>query len=185
MDLLFKNTPYFISVYLNFSWWEYLITVAVCYVLLHLFIYYVCKSGLKKTVVLSAVFSFYFALLIGMTLLGDNRSGITGVIANPFYGFKKVIFEGNVHFLRGMLSNILFFVPCGVFYRILDYKYNVFKGLLYSAVISLVLETLQYVFAVGYFETSDILCNTLGMMLGIGITELIMFLFKIKKQAKE
>ncbi len=188
MDLFFKNAPYFVSVYLDFPLWKYLITVVICYILLHLLIYCVAKASLKKTIVLSIIFSLYFALLIGMTLLGSNRIGVTGIIADPFYGIKKILFESNVHFLRGMLSNILFFVPCGIFYRLLDIKYNVFQGLLYSALISVVLEILQYVLSVGYFETSDILCNVVGMMVGMGITEfIIMYISKIKnkKQAKE
>lgn len=188
MDLFFKNTPYFMSVYLDFPLWKYLITVAVCYSLLHLFLYFIVKATLRKTIFLSIVFSLYCALLIGMTLLGSNRSGVTGIIADPFYGIKKVILEGNVHFLRGMLSNILFFVPCGVFYRTLNYKYNFIKGLFFSLLISVSLETFQYILSVGYFETSDIFCNVVGMLVGMGITELG-FLFinnlKNKKQAKE
>ena len=188
MDLFFKNTPYFMSVYLDFPLWKYLITAAVCYVLLHLFIYYVTKSGLKRTIALSAVFSLYFALVIGVTLLGSNRAGVTGVIADPLYGIRKIIIENNVHFLRGMLSNVLLFVPCGVFYRLLNYKYNIFLGLVYATLISVVLEVFQYSLAVGCFETSDIICNVIGMMVGMVTTELIVSIkdkFRNKKQAKE
>ncbi len=186
MDLFFKNPPYFISVYLDFPLWKYLVTVIISYVVLHLFIYFVVKSGLKKTIIMSTVFSLYFALVIGMTLLGSNRIGVTGALLNPFYGIKKIVTEGNVHFLRGMLSNVLLFVPCGVFYRVLDYKYKFLKGFLYSMFISGVLEILQYVFLVGYFETSDILCNIIGMMVGMKLTEwLLACKFKNSRQTKE
>ena len=186
MDLFFKNTPYFISVYLDFSLWKYLVTAIICYVLLHSFLRYLAKASLVKTIVLSTIFSLYFALVIGMTLLGSNRGGVTGVILDPLYGIKKVILQGNVHFLRGMLSNIVFFIPCGVFYRLADYKFSFIKGILCAVVISVCLEAFQYILSVGYFETSDILCNVTGMMIGVGITELIFVCInKYKKQAKE
>ncbi len=186
MDLFFKNTPYFMSVYLDFPLWKYLVTAAIFYVLLHLLLVRVAKWSVRKTIIVSIVFSLYFALLIGMTLLGSNRSGVTGAILDPLYGIKKIVLEGNVHFLRGMLSNVLFFVPCGVFYRLLDYKYKFYKGFVYSALISIILELLQYVFAVGYFEVSDIICNVAGMLVGMCIAQATFAIInRIKKQAKE
>lgn len=187
MDLFFKNTPYFVSTYLDFSIWEYLVAFFVCYIVLHIFLRYVAKMSIKKAVALAFTFSLYFALLIGMTLLGDNRIGKTGMILDPLFGIKKILLENNVHFLRGMLSNVLFFVPCGLFYVIIDYRYTFLKGVLFSAFISFVLELLQYLFKVGYFETSDIICNIIGMAVGMVIAVFVKWLNKIliKKQAEE
>ncbi len=187
MDLFFKNTSYFMSVYLDFPLWKYLLTFFACYVVLHVFLLYVVKMSVRKTIVIALAFSLYFALLIGMTLLGDNRSGKTGMILDPLFGVKKVIFENNVHFLRGMLSNMLFFVPCGVFYVIINYRYHFLKGVLLAALISSILELFQYVFKVGYFETSDILCNIIGMVIGMVIALFAKKLtgILIKKQTEE
>lgn len=167
MDLLFKNAPYFVSTYLDFPLWQYLVAFVCCTALLILFLRFVLKFSIKKSIVLSIVFGTYFALFIGMTLLGNSRAGVRGVYLDPLYGIKKIFIEDNVHFLRGMLSNALLFVPFGVFYVLVSKKPNVLIGLALSVGLSFVIECLQYILLLGYAEANDVISNVFGAFVGV------------------
>ena len=169
MDLLFKNFPYFISVYFSVS----LKTAAFVFVVIFVLLYAVMR---KRTTLTSTVFcSLYFTILIIVTLLNENRTGLSGIILNPFHGVYEIITKGNVHFLRGMISNILLFIPFGI---ILEIYFKINSSFFKTAILlgsSFLIELLQFIFCIGYFETGDIICNFFGGIIGI------IFVYLLKK----
>lgn len=67
------------------------------------------------------------------------------------------------------LLNILFFVPFGVLFPLK--KWNVV--LVASCVFSVMIESAQYFFMLGLCELDDVICNTLGAMIGFWIVVII------------
>lgn len=172
MDLLFKNFPYFIGVYFSAS------------PLIVIFVFVVCMGLLNATMNKRVSFgssilcACYITSVLVVTLLNKNRVGGYGAIIDPFYGLYQVIVNGNIHFLRGTISNIVLFIPFGV---ILQSYFGVKSNWVASFVLlssSLLIELLQYGFCIGYFETEDIICNYIGGMLGI-------LFIRILKKGKE
>ncbi len=75
-------------------------------------------------------------------------------------------------------NNIRIFVPLGIYICMLKSKWSFMKKLLLIIGFTLTFEITQFVLAIGRSDITDILANTLGGTIGIGIYEL---LFKILK----
>lgn len=69
--------------------------------------------------------------------------------------------------MRELVENILIFVPFGVYAGMLVKERSWWKVILAGAGFSLILETLQYVFAIGASDITDVINNTLGAALGM------------------
>ena len=175
MDLLFENFSYFINVYFSISFPEFIFSYAICCVILILISK---KIKFAKKIMIPFV-ALYYDLLVIATLLCDNRSGQRDIILDPFYGAKLIFLQHNVHFLRGMLSNIILFIPAGIFF-LCYFRINSLKQVvLYASLSSLIIEACQYVFSIGCFETEDIICNVVGAISGYMIMKCIIRLFRM------
>ena len=75
--------------------------------------------------------------------------------------------------VRELVENILIFVPFGVYAGMLVKERSWWKVILAGAGFSLILETLQYVFAIGASDITDVINNTLGAALGMLFVERI------------
>lgn len=68
---------------------------------------------------------------------------------------------------REMLDNFLFFLPLGLLLGI-NYKSITFRRkLAFVFVLSLVVESLQFVFAIGATDITDVIMNTCGGFIGL------------------
>lgn len=127
------------------------------------------RSADHFTTVLLAV---YLIILVWILLLklGIEFSYMSErrVNLNPFSG----IFTGKTDLLESVL-NILIFLPPGVYIGILYRKYSFVKKLLLIFSITLVIESAQYLFKIGAFDTTDLLTNTLGGLIGLTIFQYI------------
>ena len=63
------------------------------------------------------------------------------------------------------LSNIAFFIPYGILFPVK----KCYVVLVSSFVFSVLIETAQYVYRLGLCELDDVICNTLGAMIGFWI----------------
>lgn len=64
-----------------------------------------------------------------------------------------------------LIGNIVLFAPVGF----IAYRGSILKAVLVGLACSLGIETAQYLFAWGYSDTDDVLCNTAGTALGAGV----------------
>lgn len=64
-----------------------------------------------------------------------------------------------------LFGNIALFAPVGF----IAYRGSVARAVLVGLVCSLGIEVAQYVFAWGYSDTDDVICNTAGAALGAGV----------------
>ena len=184
MDLLFKNPTYFFETYFAFSPIEFLVVFLCCCVVLGLLCFkrFHSKTGRIIFVVIS---SLYLATLIGVTLLNTNRIEMQSLNLNPVNNIKELFGESRVHQLRGCISNILFFLPLGILGAIYFRKHKIILTVITGSAISVVLEILQYTLHRGCAETMDVICNTLGALLGASATVFISFIINRNYNAKE
>ena len=75
-------------------------------------------------------------------------------------------------------ANILVFIPLGIYICMLKAKWPFVKKVLAVVVLTLAFEITQFIFAIGSADITDVLSNTLGGVIGIGIYALLSKLLK-------
>lgn len=118
------------------------------------------------------IFAVYAAAYIYLTLLSRSEIDVpyaTGVEMRPFAAVRRALRSGSVMPVRGIILNILLFIPMGyllplVFRKVR--KHTVIDVVLLCFLISLATETLQLIFRVGWFDVDDIINNTIGALTG-------------------
>ncbi|WP_255048309.1 VanZ family protein [Lacihabitans sp. CS3-21] len=102
---------------------------------------------------------------VRFTYMGQQRS------MNLIPYNQPLMLDGKAD-LGEIILNALVFLPMGVYVAILFKKWSVIKSILFFSLSSLVLESIQYITALGAFDITDIINNSLGGTFGL-------FLFKI------
>ncbi|MCS4465087.1 VanZ family protein [Clostridium botulinum] len=97
----------------------------------------------------------------------------------PFYD----IFNGNYNSLD-IWGNIILFIPLGIYMNIINKNNAIYKRIYKIFAISLIFEASQYIFGIGASDITDIITNTIGGIIGIGIYMLIKRVFKENKKVK-
>lgn len=137
------------------------------------------KKQRSLTIVLSIV---YFCLLIWILLfkmsfslndLYQDRS----INIIPFAG--SVIINGRLY-ITEIIDNILVFVPIGIYTCMLKQEWSILKKVSVAFFISLGIEVLQYILAIGSTDITDLIGNTIGGILGVLIFNLFSKIFKSK-----
>lgn len=135
----------------------------------------------KKDKIISAiVFSIYMILLIWLVLFKfstnlENLPDIRNINLIPFRG--SMIVNGRIQYSE-IIYNMLVFIPLGVYIYIFNNKWSFFKMIIPSLGLSILLEALQYLFAIGATDITDIIANTLGGSVGILVYRLFSIIFK-------
>ncbi|WGX77872.1 VanZ family protein (plasmid) [Paraclostridium bifermentans] len=142
------------------------------------------KLKLKKTInykqMLYIIFLIYLLILIKIILFKTNSfidllKGNTsaGYRSSNLIPFKTIVTFFNMKdfsFLRAFsntVGNIAIFLPLGYLLPILIKKINsMSKVFLISISVSMVFESLQYIFCLGSLDIDDIILNTLGGVIG-------------------
>jgi len=116
---------------------------------------------------LSALFAAYLVLLIWL---------VVWKLHIPYAGhgdvrpFKLVPFVGDgtngASSPRDVLGNLLIFIPLGLFLGLLAPRWSPIGIFASFALASLALESAQWALAVGSFDVTDIIMNTLGGIIG-------------------
>ena len=102
--------------------------------------------------------------MLWMTLFSRNPSSHRYKLI-LFWSFKELLTghpEGGKDMVQ-YLNNILFFIPFGV---LLPWKKSWKQVLFASFTVSVLIELLQFVFAVGLTESDDVISNVLGGVIG-------------------
>lgn len=86
--------------------------------------------------------------------------------------------DNGVISLGEIIGNILVFIPLGIYICMLKSKWSFAKKALPIIGLTLAFEVIQFIFAIGRTDITDILGNTLGGIIGIGIYTLLFKIFK-------
>jgi glycopeptide antibiotics resistance protein len=126
------------------------------------------ESPRVLTIVLFAV---YTLLLVGVILF---KFPFNYQLTNSGRELNLIPFAGSFADHRGfgvgdVIANVLIFVPLGVYISMLRNRWSFGRRILAVAATSVAFEVIQYAFAVGRSDITDVLCNTIGGLVGIGI----------------
>lgn len=128
---------------------------------------------------------FYIVLLIDVVFI--SRGSFRGINLIPFHTIREYIMVDNgfgQYLLVDMniWGNILMFVPAGI-YIILHNKNKTFaKNLFLVFLGSLMIEVIQYIFALGATDIDDIILNVMGGLIGILIYKVCKKLLKTEEK---
>lgn len=136
----------------------------------------------KRNTLTIALFVVYMLLLTGIILFklpfySDGSDAVRVINLIPFLGSSD---ENGVIVWREIIYNILLFVPLGIYICMLKSKWSFAKKVLPIIGLSLAFEVIQFVFAVGRSDITDILDNTLGGVIGIASYALLDKIFQNK-----
>lgn len=139
----------------------------------------------KSNRLIPLLFAVYLVILVWVILfklqlsvgeLDYNRS----INLIPFYYSNSV---GTQFHLKEVLENVFIFAPYGIYLCMLKSEPRFWQKATLILISSLVLETAQYILAVGSSDITDMITNTLGGILGIGIYYLIVKILRNRKRA--
>ena len=92
---------------------------------------------------------------------------------------ESVIVNGTLD-IREIIDNLLIFIPYGIYLSMLKPDWSFLKKTAPILLTSLAYEVLQYIFAIGASDITDLIVNTLGGVIGIGVFLLFARIFKDK-----
>ncbi|GAA0065431.1 MAG: VanZ family protein [Clostridium perfringens] len=93
------------------------------------------------------------------------------------------IIEGNYNQLD-VIGNFILFIPLGIYASMFLKKLKWYENTVIIALISLTFEVSQYIFAIGASDITDIITNTVGGSIGIGIYLIIKKIFREDMKVK-
>jgi len=106
-----------------------------------------------------------FKLGVRFSYMGNRRVNLI-----PFS--EPLILNGKID-VGEIILNVVIFVPLGVYTGILFERWIFGRKLFFLFLISLIVEGLQFILAVGAFDITDIITNTLGGIIGLTIFKAI------------
>lgn len=116
-------------------------------------------------------YTVYFGLLF--FFLFFKSKGVQGVSMNPF-SFIQDFFSGQS---IEVLANIVFFIPLGLLFNYKNVRLS--KSLLICTITIILVETVQFIFSLGFFDLGDVSTNIGGILIGW-----ILYLFFYKRGYK-
>lgn len=114
----------------------------------------------KKDYIFCILFGAYIAAVLWITLFSRIGEGYRGFLL-PFHSYVE-IYKGEWRPLLENIGNVILFIPLGVALKWSGVKDVKKAGLLAS----LLIEVLQFTFALGTFECDDLIHNTIGAVIG-------------------
>ena len=137
------------------------------------------RNKTKALFIAYCVILLWIILLKTATSLEDIRF-LAGSRAVNFVPFDYDVPIG-IPQMREALLNMLLFVPMGIYLRVFDIPGK--KTILWGFLASACLELCQFALAIGVCDITDLLTNTLGTAVGVGLYGLIRKLYPAKHKA--
>lgn len=128
--------------------------------------------------VLFVVWQILFKYSTPLQLFG-NREYFRSVNIIPF----NDIINGNFNKLD-IVGNVILFIPLGIYLNIINPTSKISNNIYIIIGTSLSFECIQYILGLGATDTTDIITNSVGGLIGIGIYKVIEKLFKNKVKVK-
>lgn len=100
-----------------------------------------------------------------------------GINFTPFAG--SVIVNNQIDF-NEIVLNVLAFIPFGIYISMLKPNWSFLKKIVPIAGVSLLFEVLQFIFAIGGSDITDLMGNALGGIIGVGVYIVFCMLFSTK-----
>lgn len=126
------------------------------------------ESQNKLTIGLLVIYLIVMTWIIvfKMAFSFQELPNLRGINLIPFG--QSAITNGQVD-TSEIVMNILIFVPFGIYLSMLKPDWKFIKKVILIAAVSLLFEITQYIFAIGGTDITDLIGNTLGGIIGIGV----------------
>ncbi|WP_051422911.1 VanZ family protein [Arthrobacter sp. MA-N2] len=129
------------------------------------------KRAKAETVAIFAVFALYAAFLLRLLLLSRAPGSERSINLIPFASIAEYVSShpsgtGKVAFAN-VVGNILIFIPLGVYVSWLRPRWAAWLTVVTVASVSVAVEIIQGVFAVGASDIDDVILNCVGGIIGI------------------
>lgn len=129
----------------------------------------------KLTVVLSIAYVLLLVAVILFKLPFRQAGSERAINLVPLLG--SFTDDGGLR-LAEVINNVLIFIPAGIYVCMLRIDWAFTRRLLLIVGTTVTFEIIQFVFAMGKTDITDILTNTLGGVIGIGLYSLLKKIFK-------
>lgn len=138
----------------------------------------------RKYNITKGLFIVYIILLTWIILF-KMQFDISSLEAMNLRNINLVPFAGSLIVnnrvdISEIILNVVVFVPFGIYLCMLKGEWSFIKKVVPIFLTSLVFETLQYIFAIGASDITDLIGNTLGGIIGIAVFVLLSKIFKDK-----
>lgn len=156
--------------------WQLYLTVFLLSLALSLFIIRMNYSRKFQKVLIVWIIACVFLMLYVSVF---KRVPKTEVSINlvPFWSIGAIQ-NGLIETLYEKIFNILFFIPYGCLLGIFFKNKIIKRTFIIGFSTSVCIEILQFITRTGTCETDDVICNTLGCMIGAGIVIVCKLTFK-------
>lgn len=132
----------------------------------------------RKRYILLSLLLEYVCFVFCSTVIFRDYVKIRKFNLIPFWSYAAII-AGQKNLLIENLMNIAVFVPIGFLLGTTNYKKFNWQGVfLMGLALSLVIETMQFLFTRGFAEVDDVMHNTLGCQIGYGVYICLLFIMK-------
>lgn len=149
------------------SEYMYLLTRVILAILLYFLVLALINKKLSDKEI-NIVSITYIILVITLTLFkGDFGGGRSNINLNPL----EIINDFKLSDTSGLLliANFFVYMPIGIYIKKIFKNKNIKILLLCSLIYFLAIESIQYLFKLGFFDINDILLNITGFSIGIFI----------------
>lgn len=166
-----------------------LLSICACIIFLMIYIfrkYIMRKEGSFKALVLFLVFSIYVYVLIYITLGNRELGSRDDARWIPFLNIFLENGELNIFGFVLMILNIILFIPYGFLLTLIQIKiktlHRFFLVFTESLLLSILIEVVQRITKLGYFEVEDIICNTFGGVIGYFMASTLIFFYHLHQE---
>ena len=135
-----------------------------------------------QRIVTIVLFAVYALVLVGVILFKfpfsyqeDGSGRVLNLI--PLAGSYRD--DGTLR-VDELVENMLIFVPFGLYLSMVKPAWSFWTRLLVILGVTVAFEIIQYIFAIGRADITDVLTNAIGGMLGIGLYALLLLILKAK-----
>ena len=112
----------------------------------------------------------YMLCLLYITVIGRDSFDDYRARLIPFESYRQFFMTGERFEIRGIILNILIFIPFGMLTaELFSKKKPVLLAISAGLLFAVFIETMQFLTHTGTFETDDVIHNTFGTAIGIGI----------------
>lgn len=126
----------------------------------------VCSGFVLATL---TIYIFY------ITVFSRSYNAGVGHNFSPFWSYRAIL-EGREELVRENFLNVLLFIPFGLSYAFTFKDVKYWQEFLIGAIISIIIELLQFLLKRGFAEIDDVMHNVLGCILGFGIYKGLMYI---------
>lgn len=111
----------------------------------------------------------YIAFLLFSLVFNREKSGLYKCNLQLFWSYKEIIKKKNYTLLVEDFLNLMMLSPVSIMIQYLKKQYSIVKITFLTCLISLFIESLQFITGTGLFELDDLFNNTFGAYIAVFI----------------